>query len=159
MDRFAAHRSSSRATERIATPRPLVVLPVIGLAVGCLALAFAEITDKGIDQILGALIAFKGAAYALSLGSFRGIRLEGQVSFVSADQVRSAAEQAGVDEPTADALVSSYQEAQLTGLKTALLFAGFVTVAAFAGTRKLPSERFDRLAASVAEAPRAAELA
>jgi H+/Cl- antiporter ClcA len=83
-----------RITERIASPRPFVALPVIGLAVAGLAIAFAETTDKGVDQVLfsgqdalgpltansaswslGALallIVFKGIAYGLSVGSFRG---------------------------------------------------------------------------------------
>ena len=84
----------ARATERVASPRPFIALPVIGLVVAGLAIAFSEITDKGVDEVLfsgqealtpltanaGAwslsalalLIAFKGLAYALSLGSFRG---------------------------------------------------------------------------------------
>ena len=84
----------ARVTERIATPRPFVALPLIGLAVAGLAIAFTETTDKGVDQVLfsgqtalgpltahaaswslGALtllIVFKGLAYAISLGSFRG---------------------------------------------------------------------------------------
>ena len=83
-----------RETERFATPRPFLLLPVIGVAVSGLAIAFAEITDKGFDQVLfsgqdalgplvanadtwslsalALLIAFKGIAYGLSLGSFRG---------------------------------------------------------------------------------------
>jgi H+/Cl- antiporter ClcA len=84
----------ARVTERIATPRPFTALPAIGLAIGGLAIAFAETTDKGVDQVLfsgqdalgpltanagtwslsalALLIVFKGLAYALSLGSFRG---------------------------------------------------------------------------------------
>ena len=77
-----------------ATARPLLVLPAVGIIVGVLAIAFSEIEDKGIDYVLfsgqeslgplvahasswslGALallIALKGLAYALALGSFRG---------------------------------------------------------------------------------------
>ena len=84
----------AHASERAVKPRPMVALPVVGLIVGVLALVFAEITGKGIDEVLFsgqdalsplvadagawsvgaliALIAFKGVAYALSLGSFRG---------------------------------------------------------------------------------------
>ncbi len=71
-----------------------------------------------------------------------GIRLEGQVSFVSAEQVQTGAVDAGLDEPTVAALVSDYEDAQLKALKTALLFAGFIVLIAFAGTRNLPAERF-----------------
>lgn len=78
----------------LVAPRPLVLLPVAGLAVGGLAIAFSEATDRGVDEVLfsgqdalsplvaGAgtwsvsalvpLIIFKGAAWAISLASFRG---------------------------------------------------------------------------------------
>ena len=83
----------ARRTHGLLVPRPFA-LPLVGLLIGGLAIAFAEATDKGADQILfsgqdalgplaahagswttGALvllIAFKGLAYALSLGGFRG---------------------------------------------------------------------------------------
>lgn len=68
-----------------------------------------------------------------------GVRLEGNVSFVSTDHVRQAAEEAGLDQATADALVESYAEAQLTALKTGLLFAGLLVCLAFLTTRRLPT--------------------
>ncbi len=74
--------------------RLLVLLPAIGLLIGGLAIAFAQITGKGVNEVLFSgqdqlpglvsqagtwslaglvwLIAFKGLAYSLSLGSFRG---------------------------------------------------------------------------------------
>jgi chloride channel protein, CIC family len=77
-----------------AMSRPLVVLPALGLAVSGLAIAFSEATGKEVSDVLfsgqdalgplvanpGAwslsalalLVAFKGLAYGLSLGSFRG---------------------------------------------------------------------------------------
>ena len=80
--------------ERIAKPRPLVVLPIVGLVVATLAIAFDQVTGKGIDEVLfdgqaqlpglvagagtwslGALtllLVCKGLAYSLSLGTFRG---------------------------------------------------------------------------------------
>jgi H+/Cl- antiporter ClcA len=83
-----------KRTVPIAQARAFVVLPAIGLIVGGLAIAFEGATDKGSAQVLfsgqtalnplvenaatwslGALallIAFKGIAYGLSLGSFRG---------------------------------------------------------------------------------------
>jgi H+/Cl- antiporter ClcA len=83
-----------RRTVPIARARAYVVLPAVGLAVGGLAIAFSEATDKGSSEVLfsgqtalsplvesaatwslGALallVAFKGIAYGLSLGSFRG---------------------------------------------------------------------------------------
>jgi hypothetical protein len=78
-----------------------------------------------------------------------GVRLEGQVSFVSADQVRTAAAEAGLDDASTDAVVSSYEDAQLRALKTALLVAGFVVLGSFAGTRNLPSEPLGQQSAAV----------
>jgi EmrB/QacA subfamily drug resistance transporter len=69
-----------------------------------------------------------------------GIKLEGNVSFVSIDQVQAAADDAGLDKQTADAITESYAEAQLTALKTGLLIAGLLVCAAFFATRGLPSE-------------------
>jgi chloride channel protein, CIC family len=82
------------AAQRIATPRPFVALPVVGLLVAGLAIAFHQTADHGVDQVLfsgqsaigplvqnpGAwslsalalVIAFKGIAYGLTLGTFRG---------------------------------------------------------------------------------------
>lgn len=81
-------------TIRIAALRPLVVLPLIGLIIAGLAIAFHGATGKTLEDVLfdgqaqlpglvaqaGAysvgtlllLILLKGIAYALSLGSFRG---------------------------------------------------------------------------------------
>ncbi len=78
----------------IAAARPYIALPAIGLVTGGLAILFSQTTDHGIDNVLFsgqetisplvahasswttgalvALIACKGLAYALALGSFRG---------------------------------------------------------------------------------------
>ena len=83
----------ARPTENFVSPRPFV-LPVIGVLIAGLAIAFSEITDKNANQVLfsgqealgpliddaagwsisalALLIGFKGLAYAISLGSFRG---------------------------------------------------------------------------------------
>jgi hypothetical protein len=55
--------------------------------------------------------------------------------------VQTAATDAGLEGPELEALVNGYEEAQLRALKTALLFAGFIVLAAFAATRNLPTER------------------
>ncbi len=77
-----------------AMKRPLVVVPVIGLAMAGLAIAFEQLTDKGADKVLFSgqeaigplvgdgsewavgtlllLVVCKGIAYAIALGSFRG---------------------------------------------------------------------------------------
>ncbi len=69
-----------------------------------------------------------------------GIRLEGDVSFVSAAQIETAAEDFGVTEEEATALVENYEDSQLRALKTALLAAGFIVLISLAGTRNLPRE-------------------
>jgi len=67
------------------------------------------------------------------------VRLEGSVSFVSTEQVRRSAEQAGVDPASTDALVADYGHAQLMALKTGLLLAALLSCAAFFATANLPS--------------------
>jgi len=81
-------------THRVAAPRPLLVLPAVGLIVAGLAIAFSQATDKSVNEVLfsgesglpglvsqagtwslsalALLIVFKGLAYGVSLGSFRG---------------------------------------------------------------------------------------
>jgi H+/Cl- antiporter ClcA len=81
-------------TERVVAPRPFLLLPIAGLIVAGLAIAFHQTTGKGVDEVLfsgqdalpglvahagtwslsalALLIVFKGLAYSLSLGSFRG---------------------------------------------------------------------------------------
>ena len=83
-----------RDTERVATSRPFLALPAIGLIVAGLAILFQQTTGKGFGEVLfsgqsglpglvgsasawslsalALLIVFKGLAYSLSLGSFRG---------------------------------------------------------------------------------------
>ena len=61
---------------------------------------------------------------------------------MSPDQVLATATEAGVAAETVDTLVENYEDAQLTALKTALLFAAFIVLASFLATRKLPTERF-----------------
>jgi H+/Cl- antiporter ClcA len=81
-------------THRLVSRRLLMLLPVAGLIVAGLAIAFSQATDHSVNEVLfsgqdqlpglvaqagsysvGALallLVFKGLAYALSLGSFRG---------------------------------------------------------------------------------------
>ena len=81
-----------------------------------------------------------------------GIRLEGQVSFVSADQVEAAAVEAGLEDSEVEALVDDYSEAQLRALKTALLFAGFH----HAGVVRRHPQPAARAPGGVAESPQPA---
>jgi EmrB/QacA subfamily drug resistance transporter len=68
-----------------------------------------------------------------------GVRLEGNVSFVSTQQLRSAAEEAGVSDAETDELVAHYADSQLFALKTGLLVVALLSAAAFLFTRNLPA--------------------
>jgi MFS family permease len=82
-----------------------------------------------------------------SVGDRLEVRLSAGGSFVAADEVRAGATEAGLAPATVDSLVSHYEDAQLTALKTAFLFAAFLVVASFWATRRLPDRRFDELQA------------
>ena len=75
------------------------------------------------------------------------VQLSAGGSFVAADEVRAGAEAAGLDGPTTSALIENYEDAQLKALKTAFLFAAFLTLASFWTTRRLPDQRFDQMQA------------
>jgi EmrB/QacA subfamily drug resistance transporter len=68
------------------------------------------------------------------------LAVSGDVSFVTSDQVRSEATEAGLEPAVVDELVTSYEQAQLFSLKAGLLAAALLAVAALAVTRQLPSE-------------------
>ncbi|HWX96053.1 MAG TPA: chloride channel protein [Solirubrobacteraceae bacterium] len=81
-------------TNAIVKPRLFIALPLAGVAVAGLAIAFSEASNKGVEEVLfsgqdqlpgliskagtwslsalALLLVFKGIAYAISLGSFRG---------------------------------------------------------------------------------------
>jgi H+/Cl- antiporter ClcA len=87
-------RTGGLWTQQLVKPRLLMLLPVCGLLVSGLAIAFSQISGKGVNEVLfsgqdalpglvsGAgtwslsalalLIVFKGVGYSLSLGAFRG---------------------------------------------------------------------------------------
>ena len=73
-------------------------------------------------------------------------RISAGTSFVAADQVRRSAERAGVSSQSVDRIVSSYEDAQLTALKTAFLFAAALVLLAGLAARRLPTRRFEELA-------------
>lgn len=72
------------------------------------------------------------------------VALEAGVEFVPTDQVRSAAERAGLPPSEVDALTDSYASAQLGGLRAAILATGGVTLASFLVTTHLPTGRASR---------------
>ena len=60
--------------------------------------------------------------------------------FVSSDQVRKGAEDAGLDKDTTDAIVEGYEDAQLQSLKVGLLAAALLALGSLAFTRDLPHD-------------------
>lgn len=68
-----------------------------------------------------------------------GVALEAGITFVPTEQVRSAAEQAGLPPSEVDAVADSYAAAQLDGLKAAILATGGITLASFLVTPHLPT--------------------
>lgn len=67
------------------------------------------------------------------------VAVEPGLDFISSTQIGTAAADAGLDEPTADALVDDYEQAQLRALKAGLLAAAFLALLSLAFTRDLPS--------------------
>ncbi len=62
------------------------------------------------------------------------------VNFVSAEQVSTASQKAGLDEPTTLALLDDYKTAQLQSLKVGLLAAALLALLSLAFTKDLPHE-------------------
>ncbi|HXV93293.1 MAG TPA: MFS transporter [Pseudonocardia sp.] len=70
-----------------------------------------------------------------------GIVIEGGISFVPTEQVRAALTQAGIPSDEVDALTAAYADAQLQGLKVALLAAAGTALLSLFLTRELPRAR------------------
>ncbi len=68
-----------------------------------------------------------------------GVSVQSGLDFVDSDQVRAAVESAGLDQPTADALVEDYEQSQLQALKAGLLAAALLALLSLAFTKELPS--------------------
>ncbi|MEU1400876.1 MFS transporter [Streptomyces sp. NPDC005728] len=86
-----------------------------------------------------------------------GVALEAGISFVSTDQVRSAAEDAGLPPSEVDAVTDSYASAQLDGLKAAILATGAITLASLLVTPHLPTAPARRPQPSKSGAPAGAD--
>jgi len=70
-----------------------------------------------------------------------GTEVNKGVSFVAAADVRAAAEDAGLDDATADAVVEDYEDAQIDSLKAGLLVALTLALVALTFTAGLPNRR------------------
>ncbi|MFC8918625.1 MFS transporter [Streptomyces sp. NPDC047821] len=73
-----------------------------------------------------------------------GVTLQAGITFVSTDQVRAAAERAGLPPSEVSAVTDSYASAQLDGLKAAILATGGIALAGFLVTPHLPTARGSR---------------
>ncbi len=91
----------------------------------------------GLATALGTLVA-EDPAISQPVKDQVGIALESGVEFIPADQAEAAIEDAGVSPAETDALVASYSEAQLQGLRIGLLTAALIVVASFFVTSNLP---------------------
>jgi hypothetical protein len=69
-----------------------------------------------------------------------GVAVGSGIDFLSADQIATGAQEAGLDEPTTEAIVDDYESAQLQALRTGLLAAAFLALLSLAFTRDLPHE-------------------
>ncbi|MGH9027798.1 MAG: MFS transporter [Acidimicrobiia bacterium] len=74
------------------------------------------------------------------------------IDFVPSSEVSDAASAAGLDDETSDALVDSYEEAQLDALKAGLFAVAIIVAASLLATRHLPTRRLDELGEEPAEA-------
>jgi Na+/melibiose symporter-like transporter len=68
------------------------------------------------------------------------VAVEPGIDFVAADQVEAAAQQAGLDAATSQAIADDYLQAQLQALKAGLLAAAFLALVSLAFTRDLPHD-------------------
>ncbi|MFF9869965.1 MFS transporter [Streptomyces sp. NPDC013953] len=82
-----------------------------------------------------------------------GVSLQAGITFVPTDQVRSAAERAGLPPSETDAVADSYASAQLDGLKAAILATGGIALAAFLVTPHLPTAPHHRVEQPDGDAP------
>jgi MFS family permease len=69
------------------------------------------------------------------------VRIASGTSFVASDQVREAADAADIPAGDADAIVESYEDAQLSALKIAFLGAALLVLASFLATGRLSDRR------------------
>ncbi len=143
----------------IVTRRPFLLLPVAGLAVAAAAIAFSEITDKGVNQVLfsgetalpnlvthadqwslsalALLILFKGVAWSISLAGFRGGPTF-PAMFLGAAAGLMAAHLSGVElTPAVSVGIAAGVAAVLRLPLTAVILTGVIT-AQSAGTGSAP---------------------
>jgi MFS family permease len=77
-----------------------------------------------------------------------GIAVGGGITFISADQLRTAATDAGISSAEVEALVEDYEDAQIRALKLGLLVAALLGLMALPLSGGLPAKRLDELETS-----------
>lgn len=74
-----------------------------------------------------------------------GVAVGSGIDLVPSDEVRTAAQQAGIDQAATEAIVEDYERAQLVSLKSGLLAAALLALVSLMFTRELPhGPRSDR---------------
>jgi EmrB/QacA subfamily drug resistance transporter len=86
------------------------------------------------------------------------VAVEDGLDFVASSDIEIAAQQAGLDEASTQAIVDDYEEAQLQALKAGLLAAAFLALVSLATTRNLPHADSPRRPAASAAEPDPASL-
>jgi hypothetical protein len=69
------------------------------------------------------------------------VQLASGIQFISDADLESALQAAGVDEPTAEAVLDGYGDARLDGLRTALALLALFAVVALFFTRRVPDQQ------------------
>jgi EmrB/QacA subfamily drug resistance transporter len=69
-----------------------------------------------------------------------GVAAGAGINFVPSDQLEAAAQEAGIDDATTQAIVDDYEDAQLQSLKLGLLAAAVLALLSLGSTRYLPHE-------------------
>ena len=67
-----------------------------------------------------------------------GVAVSSGIDLVPSNEVRTAAQHAGIDQPTTQAIVEDYERAQLVSLKSGLLAAALLALVSLMFTRELP---------------------
>lgn len=82
-----------------------------------------------------------------------GVQLDGTIDFVSSEQLESALVETTLTTDETAGIVESYDDAQLFALRTGLVLAAAIVVAALFLARRIPDISFDELAAGVDDDP------
>jgi MFS family permease len=72
-----------------------------------------------------------------------GIAVGGGITFISSDELRTAATDAGISEPEVDAVVENYKDAQIRSLKVGLLLAAALSLLALPLSGGIPARRLE----------------